>query len=129
MKKSFFIVSFLVLLAFILSFYNSINNGNPTARDVIKKYPEADIIQMNGVVYSKVTHLDSTSYQIGSKIGEIKKQTNNSILYRDMYASKLRVGTAIFQAEGETVDQDFIPLLIFAELEGTFSVYQALIEG
>ncbi|MGP4108543.1 hypothetical protein [Virgibacillus sp. L01] len=57
--------------------FNSGGIGNPTARDILKGNPDADILKLDGLIYSNVSNrewLDDNRYTKGEKIGEIKSR-------------------------------------------------------
>lgn len=104
--------------------------GNPSAKDILDGNRDADIIKLDGLIYSRGikphTELEN-SYSKGEKIGEIKKTTTNQWWFRNLYASKLPKGTEVYSIdEYKTGDAPFV---ILVEIDGELIVYHALVEG
>ncbi|MRG86061.1 hypothetical protein [Salinibacillus xinjiangensis] len=131
----------IVISAIVLTFMATSGNfppnygsvGNPTAKDILKNNPEADILKLDGFVYSNVTNrewIQDTKYAKGDKIGEIKKQTSNTTWwYGNLYASKLPKGTKIFTTMGKTYTKGEAPVTVLVEYNNVLFVYQAMVEG
>ncbi|WP_407272471.1 hypothetical protein [Radiobacillus sp. PE A8.2] len=99
---------FLVLLSSIVlvacnNQTNGINEsdiGNPTVKEILTKNNDADIFVLNGVVYSNAEDIEwvnEMELTLGKDIGEIKKQTQESDEFENFTASKLPVGTKIYE--------------------------------
>lgn len=65
---------------------------------------------------------------MGEKIGEIQEQTTKTRLFRDLYASKLPIGTEVFSTDNEYIQED-IPVVILVEIDGQLIEYHVLVEG
>ncbi len=129
------LVSFLFFLA-VLSltghFPPQVGTDNPSAKDILDGNADADILQLDGLVYSNVSNRDWISereYTKGEKIGEIKKQTTNTWWFWNLYASKLPAGTAVYTANGEEYGKGDAPLNVMVKRNGEWEVYQSLREG
>ncbi|SHM91186.1 hypothetical protein [Gracilibacillus kekensis] len=133
MKVKLFIFSSIVYLDIVLiASANSSAIGNPTAREVLKANTDADIIQLDGLIYSNVTDnewIKEQEYLLGDKIGEIKKQTKRKWFYRDYFATILPKGTAIYIRERQEYEKDATPFIVLVEKDGEILVYQAMVEG
>lgn len=102
---------------------------NPTAKEILSENSDADIIQLDGLIYSRNMDEDSESgYVIGDKIGEIREQTTKTWWFRDLYASKLPKGTEVFSTEKEYIEED-VPIVILIEIDGELIEYHVLVEG
>lgn len=124
-----FFTLFIVLSAILLSDSGS---GNPRAKDILSENPEADILKLDGVIYSTPSRIEATvgsEYEKGKKIGEIKKQTKNYWWFRDLYATKLPDGTKIFAAKGEDYQKGQALYSVIVELNNELVLYKALMEG
>ncbi|SFL58744.1 hypothetical protein SAMN04487943_102339 [Gracilibacillus orientalis] len=96
-----------VLLSIILVACNNqttenseIHIGNPTAEEILTKNENADIFVLNGIVYSNAEDLEWVNEKeltLGEEVGEIKEQTNNSDEFENFTATKLTVGTKIYE--------------------------------
>lgn len=135
-RITFALLSFIILtlgfLALTGKFPPELGIGNPTAKDILKNNPDADIVQLDGLVYANVTDIDrfqDRNYQIGEKIGEVAKQTNRTWFYRDFFSSKLPEGTEIYMTNQDTYTQGDAPSLIIAEHKGEALIYMAYREG
>ncbi|WP_226682902.1 hypothetical protein [Sutcliffiella horikoshii] len=102
---------------------------NPTANEILSENSDADIIQLEGLIYSRYMDENSESdYVKGDKIGEILEQTTNTWWFRDLYASKLPKGTEIFSTEKGYIEED-LPIVILVEIDGELIEYHVLVEG
>lgn len=57
--------------------FNSGGIGNPTARDILKGNPDADILKLDGLIYSNVSDrewLDDHRYTKGEKLAKSKSR-------------------------------------------------------
>lgn len=100
--------------------------GNPTAADILEDDREADIFQYNNLIYTNASTIDwvqEDTYEKGPEIDEVRKQSMESDDFSDGTASKLPVGTKIFQVVGNG------QLLLMVEKDDQQIVYLALIEG
>ncbi|MFD2043825.1 hypothetical protein ACFSTA_07005 [Ornithinibacillus salinisoli] len=125
---------FIVLLA-VLSLTGSFPHfglGNPTAKEILNGNPNADILKLDGLIYSNASDLEwikSKEYTKGDKIGEIKKQTTNTLWYRNFYASKLPKGTIIYDTNDREYTKGDAPMLIIIEHNNEILIYRSLVEG
>jgi hypothetical protein len=100
--------------------------GNPTAAEILGKDHEADIFQYNNLIYinaSQIEWIQEDTYEKGPKIAEIIKQSMDSDEFTDGTASKLPIGTKVFQVVGNG------QLLLMVEKDDREIVYLAQIEG
>lgn len=77
---------------------------NPTATEILEEDSDADIFQHNGLIYINVSEQEERSgntYQKGKQIAKIKQKSKDCSLFRDGTASKLTVGTEVYQVVGE----------------------------
>ena len=105
--------------------------GNPTAKEILDDNSDADIIKLDGLIYSRNTNSEiepEDRYSKGVKIGEIKKKTTNTLFFRNLYASKLPKGTEVFATDEEYKSGD-APFVILVEINGELIEYNALVEG
>jgi hypothetical protein len=87
---------------------------NPTPKEVLTE--NADIFVLNGIVYinaEDVEWVNEQDFTLGEEVGEIKKQTTNSDEFENYTASKLEVGTKIY----ETVEKGDIYIVIVDDKE------------
>lgn len=104
----------------------TVTTGNPTAADILDDDHEADIFQYNNLIYinaSTIEWVQEDTYEKGPEIEEIRKQSVESDEYTDGTASKLPIGTKVFQVVGNG------QLLLMIEKNGEEIIYLALIEG
>lgn len=104
----------------------TITPGNPTATEVLSDDNEADIFQFNNLIYTNASTIEwvqEDTYEKGPQIDEIRKQSADSKEFTDGTASKLPVGTKVFQVVGNG------QLLLMIEKDDEKIVYLALIEG
>lgn len=74
--------------------------GNPTAEQILLENKDADIFVLNGIVYTNAEDIEWVNEEeltLGEEVGEIKKQTNDSDAFEDYTATKLTVGTKIYE--------------------------------
>ncbi|MGE7695301.1 hypothetical protein ACQKNC_14475 [Lysinibacillus sp. NPDC094177] len=117
------VYSFLFLL--LLTGCSSVIPDNPTAKTILKEDAQADILQLDQLIYIKVA--DQESLKKGNfikeeNIGKIKK-TTTSLFFKDFYATKLPVGSEIFA----TNDHDTYTIIV--EIDGKQILYKALVES
>ena len=118
------VYSFLFLL--VLTGCSSVVPNNPTAKTILKENAQADILQIDHLIYIKATDqefLEKNNFIKGDKIGEIKKTTTSTLFFKDFCATKLPVGSEIFA----TNDHDTYTIIV--EIDGKQIVYTALVEG
>ncbi len=118
------VYSFLFLL--VLTGCSSAIPGNPTSKTILKENPQADILQMEQLIYIKASNQESLKkgdFIKEDKIGKIKKTTASILFFKDFYATKLPVGSKIFA----TTDHDTNTIIV--EKDGKQILYTALVEG
>lgn len=74
--------------------------GNPTPEQILSEDEDADIFMLNDIVYTNAEHIEwvnEDELTVGEKVGEIKKQTADSDAFEDFTATKLTVGTKIYE--------------------------------
>lgn len=80
---------------------NDENIGNPNPKERLTKNPDADIIMVDDLTYINVEDIGREFYRelkLGKKALEIKTQTDDADDFENGTASKLAVGTAIYEA-------------------------------
>jgi len=119
----------LIFILFLISGCNGLNLpgdaiiGSPSAEDILTDNPDADIFVMDGYVFSNAEHVEwakQQEYVLGEQVGEITKQTSDSWRFEDGAASKLPIGTKIFETNA--------PFYI-ALVDGEEIAYIKLVEG
>ncbi|MEH7443547.1 hypothetical protein V7201_14650 [Bacillus sp. JJ1122] len=119
----------LIFILFLISGCNDVNwpgdafNGNPSAQDILTDNPDADIFVMDGYVFSNAENVEwvkQQEYELGEQVGEIIKQTSDSWRFKESTASKLPVGTKIYETDA--------PFYI-AIVDGEENAYIKLVEG
>jgi hypothetical protein len=121
----------MLITVLIITGCSSVSKGNPTAKEILDGNSDADIIMLDGLIYSKDADSDMKSkddYSKGVKIGEIKKKTTNTLWFRNLYASKLSKGTEVFSTDEEYKSGD-APFVILVEIHGKLIKYKVLVEG
>lgn len=81
--------------------------GNPTAEEVLAENPDADIFMFNNVIYTNAEKIDWVNEQeltLGNEVAEITKQTTDSEKFENGTATKLPVGTKIYEPAAQTGD-------------------------
>ncbi|WP_298469348.1 hypothetical protein [Psychrobacillus sp. FSL K6-4046] len=97
---------------------------NPDAEEVLTLDPEADIFQLDGVIYkTKIDWVEELTLTKGEQVGEIKIRNDSDTDFEDEMSNKLPVGSNIFS----TIEKEGPILLV--ELEGKLLKYYALVEG
>ncbi|MCM3358244.1 hypothetical protein [Psychrobacillus sp. MER TA 171] len=97
---------------------------NPDAEEVLTLDPEADIFQLDGVIYkTKIDWVEELTLTKGEQVGEIKIRNDSDTDFEDEMSNKLPVGSNIFS----TIEKEGPILLV--ELEGELLKYYALVEG
>lgn len=100
--------------------------GNPTAAEILAEDHDADIFQYNNLIYVNASMIDWVQeeiYEKGAEISEITGNNMDSDQFMDGTASKLPVGTKVFQTKGNGL------LLLMVEKEGKEIIYLGLVEG
>lgn len=80
-----------------------IGTGTVTASDILKENKDADILKINGRIYSNVTNLgwlNKENYSPEEKIGEIKKMEKSLLFFTNLSATKLPKGTILYNSDG-----------------------------
>lgn len=131
-KKTFFIIWFTMLALISIASCGVADDGEITAKDVLKQNSEADILMYKGFIYSNMTEVEwfvqrKEEYIKYNMIGEIEKQSTNSFGFNDMTAMKLPVGTKIYSSR--EVDNDKELGILIVEFEGGYLYYMQLLEG
>ncbi|TFJ92967.1 hypothetical protein E4U82_09455 [Lentibacillus salicampi] len=75
--------------------------GNPAPRDFLDS-DNADIFYFDGLVYSNaedVKWVQELEYELGEPFGEITRQTDKAVLFKDGTANKLPEGTEVYKTE------------------------------
>ncbi|MCM3572369.1 hypothetical protein M3172_04160 [Mesobacillus subterraneus] len=123
------IVVFILLIPVVFLGGCSADGGRVTARDVLKQNDNADILKYDGFIYSNVTNLEwfkkeKERIKKGEEIGKIKKVTTSSMFFTNFSATKLPVGTVLFDTN------DGNKGTIYVETEnGEALYYIQLLEG
>ncbi|MGB3260975.1 hypothetical protein [Paenisporosarcina sp.] len=121
---------FILILLFILSSCGVADDGKITAKDVIKQNSEADIIQLNGFIYSNMTELEwfqerKEKLTKHTLLGETKKQSTSRFGFKDWTATKLQEGTKIYSASENGSELD----ILIVEYDDKVFYYMKLLEG
>ncbi|AQU80855.1 hypothetical protein [Planococcus faecalis] len=75
--------------------------GNPNPEERLTENPDADIIMVGDLTYINAEEIDRDFYpelELGKKVLEIKTQTDDADDFVNGTASKLAVGTVIYEA-------------------------------
>ncbi|MFC4408878.1 hypothetical protein ACFOZY_00370 [Chungangia koreensis] len=105
---------------------NNIETGNPTVEEILVENENADIFLLNGIVYSNAEQIDWVVNQeltVGQEVLEITKQTSDSHDFSNGSATKLPVGTKIYEKIDGNGD------IVIAIVEGKEIRYLGLREG
>src|SRR4051812_7335843 len=73
---------------------------NPTATEVIKQNPNADIFQLNGIIYNMASNIEwvkTADLTIGELVGTITEQYTDGATFKDSMGTRLPIGTQIFE--------------------------------
>ncbi|MGE6488588.1 hypothetical protein ACQKE5_09860 [Paenisporosarcina sp. NPDC076898] len=97
---------------------------------MIKQDSEADIIQINGFIYSNMTELEWFQERKEKLIkhtllGETQKQSTSSFGFKDWTATKLPVGTKIYSASENGLELD----ILIVEVDDKVFYYMKFLEG
>ncbi|MEK5216467.1 hypothetical protein [Psychrobacillus sp. FSL H8-0487] len=131
-NKTFFIILLTILSLMSIAGCGMADGGKVTAREVLKQNSDADILMYKGRIYSNMTEVEwfeqkKEEYIKYNLIGEIDKQSTNSIGFNDMTATKLPVGTKVHSSR--EVDNDKELGILIVEFEGEYLYYMQLLEG
>lgn len=99
--------------------------GNPSAKNILLQNPEADIFMSRGIIYSNADDFNWVNAQaltLGAEVTEIKRQSSDSGGFVDGTATKLSVGTKIYQSKQKEN-------IYIAVVNGKSIPYLALREG
>lgn len=130
-----FLTLFLVVLAGLTvtgNFPPNLGIGNPTAKDILEGNSDADILKLDGIIYSNASDsewIQDNEYTRGEEIGEVKKETTNTWWYRNLYASQLPKGTKVYTTNGKEYKKGDSPILVIVRINNELLVYQSLVEG
>src|SRR5699024_5387585 len=107
-KKGLFLFLFLLLALIACSGNNEEQHTthNPTPEEILSQDKDADIFVEGDLVYENAMDIDWVNEKeltIGKEIGEIKKQSTNSEEFESFTASKLPVGTKIYETNEDVV--------------------------
>ena len=75
----------MVVFILLITGCSSATTENPTAKEILNDNSDADIIKYDGLIYSRNSNIEN-DYSNGEKIGEIKKQTINTLWFGNLYA-------------------------------------------
>lgn len=131
-NKPFFNILFTILSLMLIAGCGVADDGKITAREVLKQNSDADMLMYKGGIYSNMTEVEwfelkKDQYIKYNLIGEIEKQSTNSIGFNDMTATKLPVGTKVHSSR--EVDNDKELGILIVEFEGEYLYYMQLLEG
>ena len=99
MKK--YIFSFVLTIMIIVSLSSYSKQANSEARDILRLFPDADIIMWEEKIYiTDVEWLENIDLERGEKIGNVTKQTKRARKFKNGASTHLPVGTEIYRAEG-----------------------------
>lgn len=120
----------LFILILILSSCGVADGGKITAKDVIKQNSEADIIQVNGFIYSNITELKwfqerNEKLMKHTLLGETQKQSTSRFGFNVWTATKLRAGTKIYSSSENGSELD----ILIVEFDDKVFYYMKLLEG
>lgn len=107
-KQGLFILLLLLLALVACSGNNEeeYSTHNPTPEEILSQDKDADIFVEDDLVYINAKDIDWVNEEeltIGKEIGEIKKQSTNSEEFESFTASKLPVGTKIYETNEDVV--------------------------
>ncbi|GGF22546.1 hypothetical protein GCM10010954_21710 [Halobacillus andaensis] len=125
-------VAGLVIMVLAMIFQSHESAGNPTAKEIVSENPDADILKLDGLIYTNVSDrewIKDNDYTKNKAIGEVKKQTTNTWWYRNLYASKLPKGTKIYSVNDREYSKGDAPAFIMVEKNDEEAIYQSLVEG
>jgi PBP1b-binding outer membrane lipoprotein LpoB len=73
---------------------------NPTAKEILLQNPNADIFQLNGIIYSnadKIEWVQQVDLTLEKTLATIKKQYEDGMNFEDQMATQLPVGAEIYE--------------------------------
>lgn len=128
--KSFNLILFVLISLLFITGCGVADGGKVTAKDVLKRNPEADIFQYNGFIYNNMTEVEwfeqeKDKYTKHSLLDEIEKQSSSSYGFKDLTTTKLPVGTKIYSTNENENDLG----ILIVEYEGKDLYYMQLLEG
>jgi hypothetical protein len=100
--------------------------NNPTAREILTENPNADIFQLEGIVYVNASNIEWVQKEvltIGEKVGTITKRNKDAMTFENGMATHLPVGTEIFRPMEKS------GAILIVKLNGYEIRYLGLIEG
>lgn len=100
--------------------------GDPTPKEILADDENADIFFMDGIVYTNAENIEWVNNEdltIGEKIGVIKNQTDNSKEFGNFTASKLPIGTEIYEPQNKSGS------IYIVKLNNEEIPYLGLVEG
>ncbi|MFC6041385.1 hypothetical protein ACFPYN_18420 [Paenisporosarcina macmurdoensis] len=129
-NKSFNLILFVLIFLLFITGCGVADGGKVTAKDVLKRNPEADIFQYNGFIYNNMTEVEwfeqeKDKYTKHSLLDEIEKQSSSSYGFKDLTTTKLPVGTKIYSTNENENDLG----ILIVEYEGKDLYYMQLLEG
>ncbi|WHX28080.1 hypothetical protein QNH47_09605 [Virgibacillus halodenitrificans] len=99
---------------------------NPTPKEILADDENADIFFMDGTVYTNAENIEWVKKEdltIGKEIGVIKNQTDNSEEFENFTASKLPIGTEIYEPQNKSGS------IYIVKLNNEEIPYLGLVEG
>src|SRR5690625_7551881 len=105
-KKGLFLFLFLLLALMACSANDEEQHTthNPTPEEILSEDKDADIFVEGDLVYTNaedINWVNEEELTTGEEIGEIKQQSDDSEEFEDFTATKLPVGTKIYEPEEE----------------------------
>lgn len=121
--------SIILFIALLLVGCGAADGGRVTARELLKQYPDEDIFQFEGRIFSNVTEVEwvkqkTSSYTKYELLGVIEYQSTKRFGFKDLTATKLPVGTKIYS----TSEEGYGGFLI-VEIDGIEFFYLEMLEG
>lgn len=101
--------------------------GNATAEEILARDPDADIFQLNGIVYLNAHDIEWVQEEVleaGEAVGIIEQEYDENLPFEDGMATELPVGTKIFETQPHKG-----PILVVKADDDTLVKYLGLIEG
>jgi len=107
-KKGLFLILFLLLALVACSGNGEEQHSthNPTPEEILSEDKDADIFVEGDLVYTNAEDIDWVNEEeltTGEEIGEIKQQSDDSEEFEDFTATKLPVGTKIYEPEEDGI--------------------------
>lgn len=121
--------SIILFIALLLVGCGAADGGRVTARELLKQYPDEDIFQFEGRIFSNVTEVEwvkqkTSSYTKYELLGEIKYQSTKRFGFKNLTATKLPVGTKFY-----STSEDGYGSFLIVEMEGEEFYYLEMLEG